>query len=110
MKDRLYLLAAPFDDLGEAWYCQDCATMEGALLVNPHWLSAVDVKRMAFPRPRHELIDLLGEAHQSMPVLVMPADGAPDHAVRTGDWAILTDPRQIARELCIRHGGAGPHP
>jgi hypothetical protein len=110
MTDRLYLIAAPFEDLGGTWYCNDCATMEGALLANPDWLEAIEVRRLAFPRPRDELIELLGEAHQSMPVLVMPAQRAPAHAVMTRGWAILTDPKDIARELCARHGGAGPHP
>lgn len=110
MKDRLFLIAAPFDALADAWYCQDCATIEGALLANPHWLKAVEVKRLPFPRPRRELIELIGEAHQSMPVLVMPADGAPPHARPVNEWAILTDPRQIAMELRSRYGGAGPHP
>jgi hypothetical protein len=113
MKDRLYLLAAPFMDgaLGDqAWYCNDCAAMEGALLANPHWAERIEVLRQPFPRPRQELIDLIGEENQSMPVLVMDAKGAPPEAKRVGAHAILTSPKGIAFALVQRHGGAGPHP
>ncbi len=82
MKDRLYILRAPFEDAGKSWYCNDCATLEGALLVNPHWNEAIDVCRMDFPRPREDLVALVGEGHQGCPVLVMDAKGAPHHAMQ----------------------------
>jgi hypothetical protein len=110
MKDRLYILSAPFEDMGQSWYCNDCATLEGALRANPGWVEKIDVRRMPFPRPRQELIDLIGEDNQWMPVLVMDADGAPPDAKRVGAYAILTAPKEIAQALVARHGGAGPHP
>jgi hypothetical protein len=110
MKDRLFLLAAPFEDEGRTWYCHDCAALEGALLANPSWSSKVEVHRLGFARPRQMLVDVLGEDHQWMPALVMPAAGAPSDALRVRDLAILTDPKAIGRALVLRHGGAGPHP
>lgn len=110
MKDRLYLLAAPFSDAGFEWYCNDCATMEGALLSNPHWNERVDVRRIAYPRPRAEVVALVGEEHQGCPLLVMSAAGAPGDATIVGEYAILQDVRAIGRALAHRHGGAGPHP
>ncbi|MEQ1756351.1 MAG: DUF3088 family protein [Micropepsaceae bacterium] len=110
MKDRLYILAAPFPDGGFEWYCNDCATLEGALMVNPHWNDRIDVRRVAYPRPRQELIDLIGSEYQGLPMLVMERDRAPGDAINVGDFAILQDVRAIGRALASRHGGAGPHP
>jgi hypothetical protein len=110
MKDRLYILAAPFQDGGFEWYCNDCATLDGALLVNPHWVGKIDVRRVAFPRPRQELIDLIGPEFQGLPMLVMDRERAPGDAIIVGDFAILQDGRAIGRALVSRYGGAGPHP
>lgn len=111
MKDVLFLLKAPFLDGDQSWYCNDCAALEGALLANPHWNDQADVRRIAFPRPRREVIDLVGEAHQSLPMLVLDAAGAPPHALKVNDrYAILTDVRAIGWALATRHGGVGPHP
>ncbi len=110
MKDRLYLLQAPFEDGGQSWYCNDCATLEGALLANPRWNETLDVRRIAFPRPRFEVVQLVGEAHQGLPMLVMDAKGAPLHALKVGDFAILKDVREIGWAIATRHGGVGPHP
>ena len=110
MKDQLFILAAPFPDGGFDWYCNDCATLEGALLVNVHWVDKVDVRRVAFPRPRQEIIDLVGPDWQGCPMLVMDKDRAPGDAIIVGDYAILQDVRTIGRALTSRHGGAGPHP
>ena len=110
MKDRLYILKAPFQDGEQDWYCNDCATLEGALLANPHWKDAIEIHRIAFPRPRKELVALVGEAHQGLPMLIMEAKGAPLHALRVGDLAILKDVREIGWAIATRHGGVGPHP
>ena len=110
MKDTLFILAAPFPDGGFDWYCNDCATLEGALLVNPHWADKVDVRRVAFPRPRKEVVELVGPDWQGLPMLVMDRDRAPGDAIIVGDVAILQDIRAIGRALASRHGGAGPHP
>jgi hypothetical protein len=73
----LFILRAPFEDaaMEGTWFCTSCAAMEGALLANPHWAARIDVKRMPHPRPRHDIIVLIGEENQSMPVLVL-ADGS----------------------------------
>lgn len=110
MKDRLYLLKSPFEDGGADWYCNDCATLEGALLANPQWGEKIEVRRIGFPRPRAELVELVGDQYQGLPMLVMPAEGAPAEALRIGAYAILKDVRQIGALLARRHGGVGPHP
>ena len=112
-RDTLFIIKAPFEDaaLEGTWFCTSCATMEGALLANPHWATHIGVKRMPFPRPRHEMIVLIGEANQSMPVLVL-ADGStpPADAKEFEGRHFLDEPKPITRYLAATYGGAGPHP
>jgi len=112
-RDTLFIIKAPFEDwaLDGAWFCTSCATMEGALLANPHWANRIDVKRSEFPRPRREIINLIGEANQSMPVLVL-ADGSkpPADAKEYEGRYFLDEPKPITRYLAATYGGAGPHP
>ena len=110
MKDRLFILKAPFVDEGRSWYCHDCAALEGALLANPAWKEKLDVRRIDYPRPRQELVELVGDEWQGLPMLVMDAEGAPANAQRVGRYAIVKDPREIAWTIIERHGGIGPHP
>lgn len=112
-RDTLFVIKAPFEDpaLEGTWYCNDCATMEGVLMANPHWATHIDVRRLPFPRPRHDIIALLGEEHQSMPVLVLAEAGkAPEGAKFANGRAFLTQPKDIARYLAKAYHGAGPHP
>lgn len=112
-RDTLFILRAPFEDpaLEGTWFCTSCATMEGVLLANPHWANRIDVRRSAYPRPRHEVIALLGEENQSLPVLVL-ADGStpPEGAKQFEGRFFLDEPKPISRYLAATYGGAGPHP
>lgn len=101
MRDRLYLLEPGFQDPafpGETFYCWHCALLEGVLASFPDLAARLDVHRIAWPRPRRPLIDLLGEAHQSLPVLVL------------GDGCFLDDKDAILEALSTRHGFPRPHP
>jgi hypothetical protein len=112
-RDTLFILRAPFEDpeLEGTWFCTSCATMEGALLANPHWGRSIDVKRSAYPRPRHDVIALLGEENQSLPVLVLSdASTPPDDAKEFEGRFFLDEPKPITRYLAAMYGGAGPHP
>lgn len=112
-KDVLFIIKAPFEDkaLEGTWFCASCAMMEGALMANPQWANHIEVRRMPFPRPRREVIALVGEENQSMPVLVLAdASKAPDSAKEyEGRW-FIDEPKTISRYLAATYGGAGPHP
>lgn len=80
MKDRLYLLRPGFSNAGLGpLYCNDSAPVEGMLSFFPEVRTLIDVSYLNFPRPRAALIELLGEEHQSLPVLVL-APGRKLHA------------------------------
>jgi hypothetical protein len=114
-RDTLFIIKAPFEDaaLDGAWYCHECAALEGALLANPHWALAIDVVRLVFPRPRREIIALIGDENQSMPVLVLASDSTPTDEAKVAaesGLSFLDNARAIGRYLVQAHGGAGPHP
>ena len=80
-RDKLFLLKADFEDPaypGKRFYCWHCALLEGILVSFPHLASRFDVERVAWPRPRQDVVSVVGEANQSLPLLVL-ADDAPDH-------------------------------
>jgi len=72
---KLFLIKADFLDLKRAdglnYFCPDCATIEGILSFYPELRNKLDVNYVDFLRPRKALVDLLGEANQSCPVLVL---------------------------------------
>jgi len=112
-RDTLFILRAPFEDpeLEGTWFCTSCATMEGMLLANPQWGRVIDVVRVAYPRPRREVIAAIDEENQSLPALVLAdVTKAPPDAQMSGVTPFLTDPKAIARYLAAQYGGAGPHP
>jgi hypothetical protein len=112
-RDTLFIIKAPFEDpkLEGTWFCNSCATMEGVLLANPQWARSIDVRRLAYPRPRHDIIALIGEENQSMPVLVLAGDSKPPEGARDYEGRrFLDDPKAISRYLAATYGGAGPHP
>lgn len=76
-RDRLFLLQPGFADpaaTAGVFYCIECAALEGVLGLHPHLLEQIDVERIAFPRPRARLVELIGEANQGCPVLVLASD------------------------------------
>ena len=71
-KHLLFLLKPGFnDDQGGPFFCPDCAALEGFLSYVPEVASQLDIRRVAFQRPRQELIAELGTANQGCPVLVL---------------------------------------
>ena len=74
MKDRLYLLRPGFVNAGLGpFYCSDSTPIEGMLSFFPKLRDLIEVSYLEFPRPRSALVTLLGEGHQSLPVLVLSA-------------------------------------
>jgi hypothetical protein len=72
---KLFLLKADFKDAsreeGKKYFCPDCAMIEGLLSYYPRLLEELEVHYVNFAHPRTVLVDLIGEANQSCPVLVL---------------------------------------
>ena len=86
------------------------ALVEGVLGNFPNVRDEIVIERVAFPRPRTEVVELVGPDWQGLPMLVMDKDRAPGDAIIVGEYAILQDVRAIGRALTSRYGGVGPHP
>ncbi|WP_034738848.1 DUF3088 domain-containing protein [Hyphomonas chukchiensis] len=113
-KDQLFLLQPGFSDPaypGDVFYCWHCALMEGLLASFPELAVRVAVHRIGWPRPRKELLSLLGPDNQSCPVLIL-ADGTEDglDIKHHGNIAFIDDKDAILRALSDRHGIPIPHP
>jgi Protein of unknown function (DUF3088) len=77
--DTLFLLKPGFEDPsrpGRFFVCPHCNAIEGLLGSFPGLATQIDVVRLPFARPRLAVVDILGEAHQSLPVFVF-GDGSP---------------------------------
>jgi Protein of unknown function (DUF3088) len=71
MKDRLFVLRPGFTDKGSTWFCPYSAQVIGFLTYYPQVRDTVDLVELDFAKPRHPLADLVGEAHQAAPMLVL---------------------------------------
>ncbi|WP_374631013.1 DUF3088 domain-containing protein [Ferrovibrio sp.] len=113
-KDILFLLRPGFEDPAypaQVFYCWHCALMEGVLASFPALAARLDVRRIAWPRPRQPVIDLVGEANQSLPLLVLGHGASSVH--QTGIYqgrAFVAEKDKILAALSERHGFPDPHP
>lgn len=113
-RDTLFLLRPDFEDPafpGRRFYCWHCALLEGVLASFPDLAAKLAVERIAWPRPRQAVVDLVGADNQSLPLLVL-ADDAPAE-LATGTYRgrhFVNDKDAILSVLARRHGIAEPHP
>jgi hypothetical protein len=89
MRPKLFILKPSFADpkVGPGvFFCPHSAMVEGLLSFYPTLREQLDVRYVDFPRPRHEVIAEVGEAHQACPVLVLPQGMAtPETAGRSAN-------------------------
>ncbi len=76
-KPILYLLAPGFEangfkGNGRREYCPECAEMWGVLSYFPAIKEAVEICYQPIDRPRQDMVEKLGVAHQNCPTLVLP--------------------------------------
>ena len=113
-RDILFILKPGFEDPaypGQVFYCWHCALMEGILASFPYLGENLQVERIAWPRPRQELFDLVGDETQSLPLLVLAAGGSSPHETgRHDDRGFIDDKDKILAALSERHGFPAPHP
>jgi hypothetical protein len=73
-QDLLFLAAPDFVTDGDGpFYCGDCIAIEGLLSLYPVLHEKLEVRRVPFDRPRQAVVELLSEANQSLPVLLLAA-------------------------------------
>jgi hypothetical protein len=113
-RDILFLLKHDFPDgPGTPYYCPECAQITGVLAYYPQLRHTLDVRYVDFPRPRKDILSLIGEANQSCPVLVI-ADGPPASVkgVEIGTFNglhFVSGAEAIGKYLSQVHGVGRPH-
>lgn len=112
--DQLFLLKPNFLDGGKGpFFCPGCAQMLGLLEFYPKLKQSLSVRYVDFPRPRSELVDLLGEANQSCPVLVLNAvpRGLPSKikVQKANNFAFVEGADESAEYLAHVHKIGIPH-
>jgi hypothetical protein len=113
-KPVLFLLKPGFSDsTGGPYFCPSCAAVEGFLKYAPEVERRLDVRRIDFPRPRKEIVELIGAANQGCPVLVLgDVTDLPAEAKRSEETgkAYIPDSTPICEFLGRTSGVVRPHP
>jgi hypothetical protein len=105
-RDKIFLIEPGFTDPirpGLRFVCPFCNQVEGLLSAFPELAERVEVERVPFLRPRRPVIAILGEEHQSLPVLVY-GDNPPPDAAEANGRRFTDDTKSILEQLALRHG------
>lgn len=108
-KPILFLLRAGFTDPKNGpggSYCPECATIAGLLYYYPQLVESLDVRLVDAPRPRPDVVSLVGEENQSCPVLVLPQGDLPAGVPVAKGRAFVSGPEPIVNFLAERYGTA----
>lgn len=112
-RDLLILIEAGFPDPahpGVRFVCPDGLPVEGLLAREPALAARLDIERVPWQRPRAAVVARLGEANQSLPVLILGDEIAPpDDAQEHAGLRFVNDTRRILALLAERHGYARVH-
>ena len=112
MKDKLFVLRPGFTDHGVTHFCPYSAQVIGFLSYYPQVRDTVELVELDFAKPRHPLVDLVGEANQSPPVLVLASDPVRVPDVNIGEannHKFIAKTIEILRYLAATRGVPSPH-
>ena len=111
-KDTLYVLRPGFQDNGATYFCPYSAQVIGFLEYFPQVRATLDIVEIGFEKPRKPLSDVLGEDHQSAPMLVLAGEGETVTNVRVAHakgHAYVEKTIEILRYLAATRGVPLPH-
>ncbi len=93
MKKPVLFLIRPNSrpDRPDGWYCPDCAIVEGVLAYYPQLRQVMDVRHVDFPRPRAELVALIGGERQDCPCLLLDECMGPEEAPVINGWRVISE-------------------
>lgn len=113
-KDTLFLLKAGFTDdkfPGKTFLCPQGTAVEGVLAIYPELAEKIDIRRVDFPRPRHDVIAVAGEANQALPLLVLSSGQHSEHSTgQADDSELVTGKDNILAALAELYAIAELHP
>jgi hypothetical protein len=113
-RDVLFVLRPGFTDRGARWFCPYSAQVIGFLSYYPEVRDSLEVREIDFPRPRRAVVELVGEEHQSAPLLVLASSAAPPaiDGVAIGEangHRFVEKTIEILRYLAATRGLPAPH-
>lgn len=106
------MLRPGFEDRGTTYFCPYSAQVIGFLTYYPRVRDTVELVELAFTKPRRPLSELLGEAHQAAPMLVLAGAPAsvPDVVIAEANGRYFVEKTiQILRYLAHTRGVPLPH-
>jgi Protein of unknown function (DUF3088) len=89
---------------GRFFVCPHCNAIEGLLASFPGLATQIEVRRLVFARPGSGIVDILGDQHQSLPVLIFDAtQPVPENVEIANGWRFVDNPERILRYLADRY-------
>ncbi|WP_027441625.1 DUF3088 family protein [Ponticaulis koreensis] len=113
-KDVLFILQTDYADPAHGhavFYCEHCVLLEGVLAAFPKLAERIEVRRLKWPRPRTDVLDLLGEDNQNLPALVLYGeveDGLPVN--EANGLHFVNEKDDLLEVMARRYGISRPHP
>ncbi len=116
--DILFLLKPNFldkfrDSDNKKYYCPDCAFLEGVLSYYPQLREQLDIRYIDFPKPRKEIVDLVGEEFQGCPNLILGSDNPQfddiNQFYRYKDKLYTNDTKLLVKYLQYKYNIAEAH-
>ena len=114
MRDTLFLFKPGFTDKGARWFCPYSAQVVGFLTYFHEVRSTLDVREIEFPKPREEVVEMIGEEFQSLPQLILaksspvPKEFGKDVVTAKGH-RVISDTKAILRYLATTRNLPLPH-
>lgn len=113
-KPQLFLLSPDFEDAAypeQRFFCRHSALVEGVIASFPALEDLLDIRRVDFKRPRAEVVALLGEANQALPVLILrPGETSGQVSGEAGGRQFIAGAEPIIAALVEREFIPPPHP
>lgn len=112
-RDTLFVLRPGFLDQGQRWFCPYSAQVIGFLDYFPELRETLEIVELDFAKPRQPIVELVGEAHQSAPLLVLSLETTPADVGVTIEESqgrkFVSKTIEILRYLARSRGVPDPH-
>lgn len=117
--EKLFLLNPNFQDVkvdgtDQLYYCPHNAMIEGLLNYYPDLKHKIEIIHIDFPRPRKQLVALVGEENQGCPNLVISKDNSEmvdtSYFYENGENLFTNKKELIARYLGDKYQIGKSHP
>jgi hypothetical protein len=112
MKDKLFVLRPGFVDKGVTYFCPFSAQVIGFLTYYPEVKDSLEIVELDFAKPRTPLVELVGEAHQAAPMLVLAGEAVTVPNVKIGEansHKYVEKTIEILRYLAATRSVPAPH-